>query len=304
MKLKGRTILEFLVAFAIILFLLTKINLTEVLSLLQVLDYAWIIAGIFVYIFSLFLTAYGLKALFDSVKKIRFKEWIRYYLIGFSAGLVLPGRAGDLSIIYFLKEKGFDIGESTALTFVDKAITLAMFAAIACLGLFTILNSDALLYGIIIASILVLGLLFVFSSSGRVILKKIMGKYALKFKGFHDAWWNLIRHHKDKILINIIVTLLRPIGNGLLIVIIFKAMHLDVSLWYAILISSITLIASLTPLTPNGLGIREGVGTFLFTKLGITLEASLSMYFIILMMNYSTGIIGLTYYLWNKKTGI
>jgi len=301
MKSKIRIVLEFLVAFAIILFLLSKINVEDVAALLKVIDYRWIMLGIVVYIVSLLLTAYSLKALFNSVRIISFKEWLRYYLIGLSTGLVLPGRAGDLSVIYFLKDKGFDIGESTALTLVDKAITLAIFSMIAFLGLFTILSSKELIYGIIAAFVLLIGCLFLFTERGKNIVKKIIGRYAENFKGFSRTLKNLLKNHKEKIAINIIVTILRPIGNGLLIVFILKAMHYDVSLLYASLISSITLIASLTPLTPNGLGIREGVGTFLFSKLSIPLEASVSMYLIILLLNYTTGIIGLAYYLCKRK---
>ena len=85
------------------------------------------------------------------------------------------------------------------------------------------------------------------------------------------------------------------------IVIIFKSLNYDVSLFYVIIISSITLIVSLIPLTPNGLGIREGVGLLLFNRLGIPFETSLAMYLIIILMNYSSGIIGIIYYFYNKQ---
>ncbi|MBI5797811.1 flippase-like domain-containing protein [Candidatus Woesearchaeota archaeon] len=301
MKKNLKAILEVSIAVIVIVFLLSKINLEEVIELLKAININWIIVGLGVYIISILITGYSLKALFDSKKQIPFGEWMRFYLMGFSLGLILPGRAGDLSIIYLAKEKGFDIGESTAITLTDKLITLIIFGIIAALGLFTILKSSQLYLGLIVAIIFISSGLFIFSSPGRKLARKIMGKYAGSFQGFHRTFSNLIHNHKDKIAINTIITLLRPLGNALLIIIIFKAMGLNISLWYAILINAVTLIASLIPLTPNGIGIKEGIGVYLFTLINIPAEASVGVYFIIILMNYATGIIGTTYYLLYKK---
>ena len=266
------------------------------------MDYSWILLGISIYCVSIIITAYGLKALFDAIKYTSFKEWIKLFLMSFSLGLVLPGRAGDLSIIYFTKEKSFDIGQSTALTIIDKLITLIIFGCIAAIGIFTLLSSEELYWGLLATGIAIIGGLSLFSSIGRTIIKRIIGKYAEKFKGFNKTFKDLLKYHKDKIAINIFITLLRPIGNALLMIFILKAMGVEVPFTYVVLINAITLIASLIPLTPSGIGIRESIGAFLFTKIGVALEISLSMYLIILMMNYATAIVGVSYYWLSKKT--
>src|SRR3989344_584533 len=239
MKSEIRIILEILFCALILLFLISKIHIRETIEILRTVDLFWISIGLIVYLIALVITAYSLKALFDSIKHTPLMEWMRFYLVGFSMGLILPGRAGDLSIIYFAKQKGFDIGASTALTITDK------------------------------------------------------------LQGFYKTFRNLLSYHKDKVFINIFITFLRPLGNALLIILIFKAMGIDVSFLYAILINAVTLIVSLVPLTPNGLGIREAVGTFLFSRVGVPLEATVAMYIIILMMNYTTGIIGTGVYLFH-----
>ncbi len=301
MKRVYRTILEVIIGIGIILFILSKIDLTAVVEILKVLDYTWILWALVVYYVLLFLTSYSLKAIFNSVRVLKFKTWARYYFMGYSLGLILPGRAGDLSIIYFIKDKGFSIGEGTALTIIDKAITLTIFGIIGCIGLFTILSSEEIIYGLLVVIILVGGALFTFSPWGRKLIRKVIGKYAGSFTGFHRTFKNLIKHHKGKLFTNIFITLIRPIGNGLLLVLLFKAMGIEISLFYPILISSITLIASLAPFTPNGLGVREGVGTYFFYKVGIAPEAAISAYIIILILNYTTGMAGVTYYLARKR---
>lgn len=302
MKAKLRRTLEVLFCIIIFAFLISKIDVKETLTILKEVNLFWIFIGIGISIFSTLITGYSLKVLFDSVKRIPFLEWMRYYLIGFSMGLILPGRAGDFSIIYFVKEKGFDIGESTALTVIDKLITLIIFGTIAAIGVFTIFNSSQLYLGLALTLFCIVGGLSLFTGIGRRFIRKIIGKYAEKFKGFNRTFKNLIQHHKDKIAINIIITLYRPIGNTLLMVVVLKALGIgDLSFFYLMIINAITLIVSLIPLTPNGLGIREGVGTLLFSAIGVTAEATVAMYVILLMINYTAGILGATYYLLTKK---
>jgi len=301
MKSKRRFFIEVIICIIIIIFLLSKMDLQKTLEIIKNLNYTWLSLALLLYIIFLLLTAYSLKVLFDAIHFTPFHEWLRFYLVGFSIGLILPGRAGDLSIIYFTKERGFDIGQSTALTITDKIITLSLFGLLAVLSIFTILKSAQLYFGLFLALFCIAIGILSFTKAGRELAKKILGKYTEKFKGFYKTLKELLTNHKDKILINIGITLLRPIGNALLILLIFKAMNLNVSLFYAVLINAVTLIVSLIPLTPNGLGIREGTGAFLFSKLGIPLEASLSMYIIILIMNYSTGIIGASQYLLHKR---
>ena len=297
MKSKIRLALEIIFCVLILGFLISKIHIRETIDILRNVDLFWIGIGVIVYLIALVITAYSLKVLFDSIKYTPIMEWMRFYLVGFSMGLILPGRAGDLSIIYFAKQKGFDIGESTAFTITDKLITLIIFGIIAALGIFTILNSTELYWGLLFALLCIIAGSFLFTPIARRWVVKMIGKYASTFQGFYKTFKNLLLHHKDKVFINIFITFLRPLGNAFLIILIFKAMGIDVSFLYAILINAVTLIVSLVPLTPNGLGIREGVGAFLFSRIGVPLEATVAMYVIILMMNYATGIIGTGIYL-------
>ncbi len=298
---KLKIILELIIGIAIVSFILSEIRFQEVISILGNMNNLFWIPIILVYIFTFIITAYGLKALFDSILDIKFIRWLRYYLITFSFGLVLPGRTGEFSIIYFMKKNNISTGSTAAMVIIDKIITLIVFGLVTVFGLFTIINSIELQIGLLAVFIILLIGIFIFSSFGKRVLVWVLGRYSSRFIDFHDSYRNLLTFHKGKIAINFIVTILRPVLNGLLIVILFKALGYDVSLLYATIISSITLIASLAPLTPNGLGIREGLGLLLFNKLGIPFEASLSMYLLILFLNYLTGALGVIYYFYHRK---
>ena len=296
MKLNLKLVIEIIIGIIVITTILFQINLSEVISILSKIDYLLLFAAIMTYIFTLGLTAWGLKELFESKIHLKWIEWLKYYWIDFSLSMILPGRMGDFSIIYFLRKKNISIGTSAALVIIDKIITLLFFGLVSIIGLFTLIKSTELSLGLVLTFFITLIGILLFSQWGRKIIFKILGKYSLKLADFHETYDNLLKYHKDKVLINIIITIIRPILNGLLIVILFKALGYNVSVFYAAIISSIALIASLVPLTPNGIGIREGLGLLLFSKIGIPFEASISMYLLILIMNYLTAILGVFYY--------
>src|SRR3989344_3733929 len=275
--------LKYLAAILIILYILNKIDLSKVFTLLKDINYFWLGLDLLVYLVAIIITSYGLKVLFDSIVQIKFLEWMKYFLITFSIGLIIPGKLGELSIIYFLRKKNVDIGASTALTVINKLITVIIFGIIALIGFFLIFNSNDLIIAFVLSLLFVLGVLF------------------LQVDVFYSTFDNLCKKNKDKLLISVIVTFLRPLFNGLIILLSFKAIGIDVSLMYAILVNALTIIASLVPITPNGLGIREGIGAFLFRNIGIPLEVSVTMYFIIFVMNSLTGIIGVCYYFLEKR---
>ena len=293
--------LKYLAAILIILYILKKIDLSKVFVLLKEINYFWLGLDLLVYLVAIIITSYGLKVLFDSIVQIKFLEWMKYFLITFSIGLIIPGKLGELSIIYFLRKKNVDIGASTALTVINKLITVIIFGIIALIGFFLIFNSNDLIIAFVLSLLFILGVLFLFSKLGRKLVKKMIGDLFKQVDVFYSTFDNLCKKNKDKLLISVIVTFLRPLFNGLIILLSFKAIGIDVSLMYAILVNALTIIASLVPITPNGLGIREGIGAFLFRNIGIPLEVSVTMYFIIFVMNSLTGIIGVCYYFLEKR---
>ena len=293
--------LKYLAAILIIVYILKKIDLSKVFVLLKEINYFWLGLDLLVYLVAIIITSYGLKVLFDSIVQIKFLEWMKYFLITFSIGLIIPGKLGELSIIYFLRKKNVDIGASTALTVINKLITVIIFGIIALIGFFLIFNSNDLIIAFVLSLLFVLGVLFLFSKLCRILVKKMIGDLFKQVDVFYSTFDNLCKKNKDKLLISVIVTFLRPLFNGLIILLSFKAIGIDVSLMYAILVNALTIIASLVPITPNGLGIREGIGAFLFRNIGIPLEVSVTMYFIIFVMNSLTGIIGVCYYFLEKR---
>lgn len=293
---KLRKILEILILIIILAIIVYKVDLKESLNIIQSVNPVLFTIAIIIDLILLFLIALSLKVLFDTLKPIKINEWFAIYIPGFLSGLILPGRAGDIATTLLAKKKGFDIGQSTTLILLDKIITLAVFIPITAIGIFTFMNSKEIYYGIAFSLISIIGLLSLYTPISRKILKKILGRYAKQFTGFSKTFKEVIKDHKKALLINIFLTTLRPIINGLIIIILLQALGYNLSILNAIIISSISFIISIVPLTPNGLGLREGIGTILLFQIGIPYEASIAMYILFGILNIFISLILIIYY--------
>jgi len=300
---KLRKALEILILITIIGIIIYKVDIKKSIEIITDVNPILFILSLIIDLILLFIIAYGIKVLFDTLKPIKINEWLAIYIPSFLSGLVLPGRAGDITTTLLAKKKGFEYGQSTTLILIDKLITLIIFIPISAIGIFTFLNTKEIYYGIGISILLILGILSLYTNLGRKILKRILGKYAEKFKGFNKTFKEEIKYHKKSLLINIFLTTLRPIINGIIIILLLMSLGYNLGLLDAIIISSISFIVSIIPITPNGLGLREGIGTILLFQVGIPYEASIAMYILFGILNIIISIILIIYYyLFAKKT--
>ena len=295
---KLRKIFEVLILIIILGIIIYKVDLKESWAILQTVNLTLFSAALVIDLFLLFLITISLKVLFDTIKPIKINEWFSIAIPSFLSGLVLPARAGDITTMLLAKKKGFEIGQSTTLILIDKLITLLVFIPITFLGVFTLMNSKELYYGLAFSLLIILGILSLYTGIGRKIIKKILGKYSEKFKGFSKTFKDELKNHKKALLINLFLTALRPIINGVIIIILLQSLGYNISLLNAIIISSISFIVSIVPLTPNGIGLREGIGTILLYQIGIPYEASIAMYMVFLILNFCLApILGIYYFL-------
>jgi len=290
-------IIEYIFLALIIGLIVYFVNLKTTLELILTLDITFYLLALLLNLILIFSMVMSLKFIFNTIKKISINNWLTVYIPGFAVGLFLPGRAGDMTMIAIAKNKGYEIGQSTSLIIIDKITTLLIYIPIAIIGFFTILHTKELGWSIFFSFLLFMGLLFLFTKFGRNIIKKLLGKYAEKFSGFYKTFTSLLQNQKKAILLNILMTLLRPILNGLIMIIIFLSLGYNLSFFSAVIITTITLIVSIIPITPNGFGIREGLGIILLSEAGVPSETTIAMYLILLSISCICTIILYLYYL-------
>lgn len=291
-----KLILQYGFAMVLIAFLIYKANPLNLLDVIQRANPGWLLLSGLLFIAVIIYTSLSLRILFNVLVKIPFFRWIRYYIPAYSFGMVLPGKLGEFSIAYFLKKENIRLGESLAIMLMEKIISLIVAVIIAFFGFKLLFVNFNMYYYLVAILFLICCGIFALSKHGRFIAKKMLGKYALTLSGFSSAVSKIWRLNKCLIFINGIMLAIRFFFIAFVFRLYFLALGLDIPLIQMVPIFAITALASLLPITPNGIGVRESIGVALFIKLGVAMEFTLGAFMLDLLFNYITAILGICFF--------
>jgi len=290
---KVMKIIRFVIGISIILFLLYKIGISQILdTLADTKVLIFIIAYVFL-LLSHFLDSINVYIFFDTLKnKIRFKDFFAYYTHARIASLFLPGRIGDFSLTLFTKKHKVSIGESSAALLLDKIITLVMYSLFAAIGFYVLLNINIVVYLIGLGLIGIIILFLMLNKNVRLFVRRrILGKRAIIFKGFSKFFFNIMKKHKIRLLLNILNTFLRITVLSIIYYFIFLSLGIKLSLISIVLVEAIISIVIMIPITINGMGVKESVGIFLYGQVGVSNEVTAARYVLSIILYYSFAFI-------------
>jgi hypothetical protein len=216
-------------------------------------------------------------------EKIKFKDLLRYSYFSWSYGLFLPGKVGEFSLVYFLKNEGVDMGKTLALSFIDKINTILVVGIFSGVGIFLLLSNKAfyfilffLFFGMIVS------ILTISSNNIRKIIRDyILRSYAKKFKGFFRTFKSYFFESLSFLILNFLVTILKWFFNALSIYFIFRGFGISIDIIWILLLTSITILLSLVPISLSGLGVRESAAIYLYLLIGVKSEITASVYLIL-----------------------
>ncbi len=286
-------IIRFVIGISIILFLLFKIGISEILSTLAETKLGiFLIAYVFL-LLSHFLDSLNVYMLIDTLKnKIKYSDFFAYYTNSRIASLFLPGRIGDFSLTFFTKRHKISIGESGAVLLLDKIITLIIYSLLAAVGFYILLDMNIIVYLLLFGIVGIVALIILLNNKVRqFIRKKILGKRAVIFKGFSKFFFDIVKKHKIRLLLNILNTFLRITVLSISYYFIFLSLGVELALFSIILVESIISIAIMIPITINGMGVKESIGIFLYGILLVSSEITAARYVLSIILYYSFAFI-------------
>ncbi len=289
MKKRYFNILKVTIGLLIIFFLIYKFGLDNIFSTILDVKPGFLFIALIFYFVSIFIGVLNIKLLIAPLnKKISYWNLFRYYMFSWSAGLLVPGKIGEFSICYFLKKHDISIGEGIAASLMDKIITFVFLLIFSLFGFFIFLDFySALLSVMVIPCILVTFLVSLYSMRIRNIIKRfIPNKIADKFKGFSRLLNRYAKDYKMLLFLNFLITGIKWFISFLVIYYMFLSFNVHVALGVVIIITAITKIIALIPISISGLGIREGAAVYLFGLYGVESVAVLSAFLTIVVLNY------------------
>ena len=212
-----------------------------------------------------------------------------FYLVGLFFSSFLPTSVGgDVVRIYDLYKEGGQAKTSFMSVFVERMFGMTahvLFALTAVLGGYVLYRDPVILWLICgVSAIYFLGLLVLLNRGLMAIFLnvfKVLDRWRLdRFqKRIQETYHLFLRFHMNR------QAVIKALSLSLLMILISSgafyllsiALHLEVSLIYFLLFFPIMNLAALLPISLGGLGIREGVGTFLFMKAGLTASEAFAL---------------------------
>jgi len=307
MKKYIKQILKLVVSVSLIFILFYKVGFKEVYENLVTVNLFYLTLVIIVFLMSFLVASISIKALLLSLKarRLGLKKIVWYNMLTYAISKFIPGRVGDLSMVYFLKKEDITIGKASAIVIIDRIISFFVHFILAFFGFF-IFFPPIVAVRLTCISILTFFVLifFIIWKKGRDIVKKyVLRKHSNMFTGFYKTFSGYFKHYKHLLLINTIFTLVNTFFFGLMVYLAFFSINqqINVGILTIIIIVSITEILSLIPITISGLGLRETSVVFMFSKLGVLAEFTMSAFIILLFIRYILSGVLLLAWTWSKK---
>ena len=220
----------------------------------------------------------GALAMLSPYKTINFRELILNSFKLQALTLIMPGRIGDISLIYFLRKK---LKKAIVASFliVDKVLTLLVTGVVASFGIAYFYNPlYALIFLTLILLVLITLKILISAKPSSNLLSSISfinNIYRDYLKGIRINLSEMSNDYKN-IVINLLFTLSRSILAGISFTIILYWYGADVSLWFVIMIQAMAQIIAIIPITYMGIGLVESINIYFLGDLGVDISLVLA----------------------------
>jgi uncharacterized protein (TIRG00374 family) len=295
------------VALSIILlvWLFGRVSPQEVARTLANIHWGWYALAFLLFQLNVVIRAYRwfvlLRALNDEPK---FGYLVYLYYIGFFANNFIPsGFGGDVVKVISLRQSHGHGAEALSSVLMERVTGLVGSSLIALVALLWNLAVHALtlklpwfLWALIVVTAFGIPLAFFIarvSNPVRVLLRLYPKAPGLPFYSKFENLVNTIHRYPIGALVSSLLISL-PFTLNLILVQMTVAWALGIHLPFRIFALFVPIIAiiNLLPITFNGLGLREGIYTFLFVPVGVPAATAVSMSLAFYFLRFSAGLLG------------
>ena len=295
--------LRIIISLVLLAYIVNKITLKAVLEAISSADLKYVPAIVFLFFVSFLVKAANYRLLTTPLAEISAVKLLKISVLTWVAGMFAPGKVGEFSVIYFLNKQGIQLGAATAISVLDKLITISVLTVTAAIGLLIFLDKTK---AIQITALLIVGLtgliMLIASSKARYLIRRfVLGKYESKFAGFSRYLFDYIKNNKLLLLYNYGLAILWLYVSALIIWLGLLSVGVRAPVTDIFLINSASLIVSIIPLTLGGLGARETVAVLLFEKVGMPAAQILGGYLVITIISSTLAIAVSLYTILRRK---
>lgn len=294
MKNKIKILARILFGGLILFGLFFKIGLDKIVESLAHLNLWALPLAVGFFVIFLGLSSLGSWVLLRAFSQLSFREFLPCYFPSWAIGLFLPGKLGEVSIVYYLKKRDIPVGQGTAFFVTGKTVTVFALGMVASTGFFTFFSFRVAVQ-LFLLLVAVLGgfVFFLLSAFGRKIIRKILPeKTRERFAGFFSAFSSYFRKHRGLLVVSLGIKLLGFGSIALMNYFIFSVgLNVRILVFKILQISTMETFSALIPISVNGLGIRQAMGIYLYGLLGVNAPIVASSQIVGWVLIYLFGVI-------------
>lgn len=295
---------SFFIGIIIFLLIISRLELSKLANILTKINFFYFTLAVSLLLPLLLTKAYRWNYLKKKQKIIYcLKDSFLMNNVGLSIGLITPGRLGELSKIFYLKNSGHSLGKSSVSVLLDRLADLfflLIFGFFSLLFFFSFFQKTILLLTLSISFFLFLLIFFLKTNLIRIFLKKIFifiipSKYQKSWKlNFHDFFQGLKIYNFKNYLFIFFITTFSWLIYYLQVFFLAKSINIkNIPFLYLIMTVTIAGFITLLPVSISGLGTREATLIFLFSFFAISQELTVTFSLLILSMSLLSASIGL-----------
>lgn len=298
------------IGIAIFIVILTQVDLKEVVKSLRQLDIFYAaLPVVFTFLF-LFFKVFRWRLLLKAQEiDLSWKDAFLIYASGLFWGLATPGRVGELSKLFYLKEEGYSLGKSLPNIILDRVLDISLLFLVAYFGMVYLSH---LFRKTIITLTIILGLVVIISLwlfFHKEIRKKIMRKVfnlliPQRMKdSVRENYQTFFRELKDldrnRLSGSILMTIPIWLFYFIIMYILVRALGITIPFLYLSICCAISMFVAAIPISLAGIGTRDLVLILLFANIGLNKNQAVSVSFICIYLNFIILITG--FLAWHLK---
>ncbi|GJD16566.1 conserved hypothetical protein [Rivularia sp. IAM M-261] len=302
MKIKPIVVLKTFISIGILAIVFTHIDISKTWQQFQSLSLPFVTFALIYYTICQWLSCLRWQVIIRSTGKyISINSLLSSYFAGMFLNIFLPGSfGGDIYRIYRITKETHDSEAALVSVFLERLTGLFALSALAILGLPAAIRVvgrwDVILIFFGCVGALVGGVILIVSPQLLIIVEPSLNKFGLRSVAVRFSKIQIILRHFAKDRRALIISVL--LSFVLMLAIVYYhylvATQLKIPISYLELLVFIPIIAVITllPISLGGLGLKEGLWVYLFSRINLAVEQALLLSVTITMLSWFLSLPG------------
>lgn len=280
-------IIRIMISVVLLVVVVYRVGAVNILKTFASINIVYLPAIVGLYALTLFLGGVKLWIVLKALRKnIPVSKTIIYSILSWSTGLFTPGKVGEVSLIYFLKQQGIETGTGTGVLLIDKSLTLSTLIACSGVGMFLLFHVKSILLFLLILAA-ALGTIYILTFWAERITPLRLQSW---LSSLRMSLQTVFHGNTMLLLFAFILAIFKWCVTGMAFYIVFISLGCSSNILFVMIISMTITIINIIPITLHGLGLKEMAAIHFYSLIDIPKEAAVASSLFFSLLAYASAL--------------